>query len=474
MKTSICRSSVGRRRKGNRQRRSPRYWPVAGEDLARDRLTSPAGNNAWEKYQAVLALAPGHEKASAGLDSVIGRYVTKFDASLRDREFDKADEYVSRIRGVWADAPVLSGLEERLSAARDAEQRRRQEDRRERLATEEAERLRQAKVAEYKRKFEESLGRKDFDAAGRYVESLRSVNASAPVLSGLEDRLLAAREAERARLAAKEAERLRLAKIERYEGSFEKALKEEAFDRADGYVDSLRAVGADASVVSGSERRLSAGREAHRQRSIVGGKFRDCGECPEMVVVPSGSFMMGSPGGEERRGDDEGPRHRVRIDYRFGVGIYEVTFAQWDACVSAGGCGGYRPDDRGWGRGNRPVMRVSWDDAQLYVRWLSQITGKTYRLLSESEWEYVARAGTTTPFHFGSTISTDQANYDGNYTYGGGRKGVYREKTISVGSFRANAWGLYDVHGNVWEWVGDCWNDSYTGAPADGSGVEAG
>ena len=442
---------------------------VAGEDLARDRLTSPAGNNAWEKYQAVLALAPGHEKASAGLDSVIGRYVTKFDASLRAKEFDKADDYVSRIRGAWADAPVLSGLEERLSAARDAEQRRRQEDRRERLATEEAERLRQAKVAEYKRKFEESLGRKDFDAAGRYVESLRSVNASASVLSGLEGRLSTARDAERARLAAKEAERLRLAKIERYEGSFEKALKEEAFDRADGYVDSLRAVGADASVVSGSERRLSAGREAHRQRSIVGGKFRDCGECPEMVVVPSGSFMMGSSEGESGRYDDEGPRHRVRIGYRFGVGIYEVTFAQWDACVSAGGCGGYRPDDRGWGRGNRPVMRVSWDDAQLYVRWLSERTGGRYRLLSESEWEYVARAGTTTPFHFGSTISTDQANYDGNYTYGGGRKGVYREKTISVGSFRANAWGLHDVHGNVWEWVGDCWNGSYVGAPSDGS-----
>ena len=123
----------------------------------------------------------------------------------------------------------------------------------------------------------------------------------------------------------------------------------------------------------------------------------------------------------------------------------------------------------GWGRGNRPVIMVSWDDAQSYVRWLSERTGERYRLLSESEWEYVARAGTTTPFHFGSTISTDQANYNGNYTYGGGRKGVYREKTISVGSFGANAWGLHDVHGNVWEWVGDCWYGSYTGAPADGS-----
>ena len=218
----------------------------AGEDLARDRLTSPAGNNAWERYQAVLALAPGHKEASGGLDSVIGRYVSKFDGALEDKEFDKADEYISRIRGVWADAPVLSSLKERLSAAHAVQQRRRQEERRERLAAEEAERLRQAKIAEHKRKFEESLGRNDFDAAGRYVESLRSFNASASVLSGLEDRLLAAREAERrrqeaerARLAAEETERLRLARIERYKGKFEEALEDEAFDTADGYVDSL-------------------------------------------------------------------------------------------------------------------------------------------------------------------------------------------------------------------------------------------
>ena len=401
---------------------------------------------------------------------MIGRYVTKFDASLRVKEFDKAEEYVSRIRGVWSDAPVLSSLEERLSAARGAEQRRRQEERRERLEAEDTERLRLAKVAEYKGKFEESLGRKDFDTAVRYVESLRSVNASASELSGLQDRLLAAREAEgrrleaeRVRLAAEEAERLRLARIETYKGKFEKALEEEAFDRADGYVDSLRAADADDSLVSGLERRLTAAREAQRLRGTVGGKFRDCAECPEMVVVPSGSFMMGSPDRESGRDDDEGPRHRVRIGYRFAVGVYEVTFAQWDACVSAGGCGGYRPNDRGWGRGNRPVIMVSWDDAQLYVRWLSERTGERYRLLSESEWEYVARAGTTTRYNWGNEIGHNRANCDGC----GSRWDD--EKTAPVGSFSANAWGLYDVHGNVWEWVGDCGNASYTGAPADGS-----
>ena len=199
-----------------------------------------------------------------------------------------------------------------------------------------------------------------------------------------------------------------------------------------------------------------------------GDTFRDCGECPEMVVVPSGSFMMGSPESEEGRGDDEGPVRRVTIGYRLAVGMFEVTFREWDACVSDGGCGGYRPDDE-WGRYEHPVIEVSWKNAKGYVEWLRRKTGKRYRLLSEAEWEYVARAGTTTPFHTGRTISTEQANYNGNYTYGSGREGAYRERTTPVGSFEPNGFGVYDVHGNVWEWVEDCWNISYRRAPTDGS-----
>ncbi len=197
-------------------------------------------------------------------------------------------------------------------------------------------------------------------------------------------------------------------------------------------------------------------------------EFRDCEDCPEMVVLPAGEFMMGSPASEERRWDNEKPRHRVTIAKLFAVGKYEVSFAEWEACRRAGGCS-RNPDDRGWGRGNRPVIRVSWDDTQEYVRWLSRKTGERYRLLSESEWEYAARAGTTTPFHFGNTISTDQANYNGIGTYGSGRTGVYRERTVAVGSFPANRFGLHDMHGNVEEWVEDCWHGSYAGAPADGS-----
>jgi formylglycine-generating enzyme required for sulfatase activity len=196
----------------------------------------------------------------------------------------------------------------------------------------------------------------------------------------------------------------------------------------------------------------------------AGDTFRDCAACPRMVPVPAGSYLMGSPATEAGRHEDEEQR-TVTIADPFAVGMYEVTFAQWDACVAAGGCGGHRPDDGGWGRGRRPVINVSWEDAQAYVAWLSTETGEDYRLLTEAEWEYVARAGTTTPFHTGATISTDQANYDGQSSpYGAGVRGIYRARTIEVGSFGANAFGLHDVHGNAAELVQDCYEDTDGGA----------
>ena len=208
--------------------------------------------------------------------------------------------------------------------------------------------------------------------------------------------------------------------------------------------------------------------EASKPKWPEGKKFRDCPDCPELVVVPSGSFDMGSPSWEKGRQKDEGPVHRVTISEPFAAGVYEVTFREWDACHRDGVCS-HNPPDAGWGRGDRPVINVSWNDAKEYVRWLSRKTGEDYRLLSESEWEYAARAGTTGPFHFGTTITPDQANYDGRYTYGTGRKGRYRQRTVPVGSFFPNAFGLHDVHGNVREWVEDCWHGSHRGAPVDGS-----
>ena len=215
------------------------------------------------------------------------------------------------------------------------------------------------------------------------------------------------------------------------------------------------------------KRRQEEAAERERERKKPGRRFRDCDDCPEMVVVPAGSFNMGSPSREKGRSVDEGPVHRVTISKPFAVGVYEVTFREWEACRRSGGCA-HRPGDRGWGREERPVINVNWDDAKAYVRWLSAETGEEYRLLSESEWEYVARGGTTGPFYYGSTITPERANYDGNYTYGGGGRGRYRERTVAVGSFPSNDFGLHDVHGNVREWVEDCWHDSYRGVPGDG------
>ena len=179
---------------------------------------------------------------------------------------------------------------------------------------------------------------------------------------------------------------------------------------------------------------------------VPGVSFRDCNFCPEMIVIPAGTFVMGD---ESRR--DTSPPIEVLIDQPFAIGKFEITFAQWDACSMGGGCGTYSPSDSDWGRGKRPVINISWKDAQAYVFWLSRRAGKTYRLPSEAEWEYTARAGSSERFPWGNEIDRNLANYGTQY-----------EETLPVGSFKPNTFGLYDVIGNVSEWVSDCYQpDSY-------------
>jgi formylglycine-generating enzyme required for sulfatase activity len=189
--------------------------------------------------------------------------------------------------------------------------------------------------------------------------------------------------------------------------------------------------------------------------------FRECAkDCPEMVVVPAGEFMMGSPA-DERAYDNEGPQHRVTVARPFAISKFEVTFEQWDACAAVGSCP--QVSDSNMGRGTQPVINVSWDQAQQYVTWLSNMTGRSYRLLSEAEWEYAARAGTTTVFSWGDEIGENNANCNACGS------GWDSRRAAPVGSFAPNQFGLYDMHGNVWEWVEDCWHTNYEGAPEDGS-----
>nr|VFJ49275.1 MAG: Formylglycine-generating enzyme, required for sulfatase activity, contains SUMF1/FGE domain [Candidatus Kentron sp. FW] len=190
-------------------------------------------------------------------------------------------------------------------------------------------------------------------------------------------------------------------------------------------------------------------------------RLRDGSLGPEMISIPDGCFQMGSPDSEKDRDSDE-RRHRVCVE-GFALGKTEVTFAEYDRFARA--TGRKQPDDEGWGRGKRPVINVRWKDATAYAEWLSGQTGKQYRLPTEAEWEYAARAGTTTPFSTGECISTSQANYDGDYDYANcGAKGVFRRKTVPAGSLPANPWGLHEIHGNVWEWTCSLFKENYDGS----------
>jgi formylglycine-generating enzyme required for sulfatase activity len=202
---------------------------------------------------------------------------------------------------------------------------------------------------------------------------------------------------------------------------------------------------------------------AEAERALKPGLgFRECAkDCPMMVVIPAGKFVMGSPANELGRNDNEGPQHEVTVTQPFAASKFEVTFDEWDACVAFGDCA--QVSDSSWGHSTRPVINVTWHDAQQYVAWLSKMTGKAYRLLTEAEWEYAARAGTTTAYFWGDDIGKGNANCAGCGSQWDS------QQTAPTGSFAANPFGLHDMHGNVWEWVEDCYQRTYNGAPTAGS-----
>lgn len=226
---------------------------------------------------------------------------------------------------------------------------------------------------------------------------------------------------------------------------------------------------------AGDEARLSSGKRAEitgvRPGTVFRDRLRDGSDGPELVVVPAGSFLMGAVHGG---GDsDEKPVHPVTIPRPFAVGRFEVTFAEYDRFCEA--TGRERPKDgrryfpfSNWGRERRPVMNLTWDDAVAYLNWLSEQTGKRYRLPSESEWEYVAKAGSDDRYWWGFNVGENRANCNGCGSKLDGKK------TAPVGSFSPNRFGLFDTAGNVWEWCQDRWHESYEGAPADGTAWETG
>ena len=428
-----------------------RLLAAAEADLKTRRLTSPAGNNAWDRYQRVLEIDPTNPEAINGIGRVIEDYMELFGAALEQEDLDKAAGYLAKIRELHPDSPVLEVGEQRLAAARQVRADRLAEQERERQAELERQRIAQA-IETHWRAFETALGEENLSEAADILNQVRDLHPEAPQLADREQQIAALQ---------------RQYAIMEHWTAFETAMGEEDFDEAGNQLDHVRGLDPDASGLVEREQRLQAAQERHQAVAMIVREIAG-----QMVSIPGGTFRMGRSGFGGY--SDEKPAHSVTVP-SFKMGKHEVTFDQWDACVADGGCGGYTPDDRGWGRGNWPVINVSWDDVQGFIDWLNDRTGGNFRLPTEAEWEYVARAGSTTKYHFGDAESElcQYANHaDTNYS-----DHKYRNKacsdgvgkrTAEVGQYQPNAWGLYDMHGNVGEWVQDCSNNSYVGAPTDG------
>ncbi|TWI69570.1 formylglycine-generating enzyme required for sulfatase activity [Pseudoduganella lurida] len=313
------------------------------------------------------------------------------------------------------------------------------------------------------------------DQARRELEKQRRLEAEAAAQvrkEQLRQQLIARREADAAKARAIEEERQRKAAMLKAQAAYKAEQDRERLQQAARNAAELAAL------------MPTAASPVADPSGVLRDRFLDgTGTGPDLVLVPTGSFLMGGnaqehevarkAGSQKAWLERELPAHTVRIDRSFALGRYPVTVGEWRRFVRATAwepkldidwtAPGFEQED--W----HPVVGVSWDDAQLYLQWLTLMTGAHYRLPSEAEWEYACRAGSATAFAFGDEISTEHANYDGHFTYGKGVKGQVRHGTTKVGSFPPNPWGLYDMHGNVWEWTQDPAHDSYQGAPTDGS-----
>ena len=461
-----------------------RLLAAAEADLEARRLTSPSGNNAWENYQRVLELVPAHPEAVRGMERVIESYMQLFGAEVEKEAFDKAEGYLTKIGELHPDSPVLEEGQQRLQDGRQARANRLAEQERQRQVELERQGIADA-IAEHWTAFETAIQAEDLDEAAAMLNQVRTLNPEEPELTKRGQRLEALRV---------ELERQRAETIQAHWSAFDTALAAEDLDEAIGILADIRSLNPEEPGLTTGEERLEAAQaelEHKRQEAL---KLELAGE---MVSIPGGTFRMGDLSGEGD--DDEKPVRGVTVP-AFMMGKYEVTVGQFRRFVEAteyrtdaernadakDGCRIYTGDNWSWTWGRswqnpgyaiddkQPVDCVSWNDAQAYIAWLTEQTGESYRLPSEAEWEYAARAGSTTIYHYGNDESQlclyanhADTSTDFNWRNKSCSDGV-GNRTATVGRYRPNAFGLYDMHGNVNEWVQDCWNESYTGAPSDG------
>ena len=462
-----------------------RLLAAAEADLKARRVTSPVGNNAWEKYQQVLSLSPSHPDAMTGMERVIDSYMQLFGAAVDQEDFDKAAGYLTKISELHPDSPVLEEGEQRLQDTKKAREDRLAEQERQRQADLERQRIANA-IQEHWAAFDTVIESEDLEEAASILNQVRALNPDEPGLTTGEQRLEALRI---------ELERQRTEAIQAHWSAFDTALAAEELDEATGILAEISGLNPEEPGLAAGERRLEAAQAELERRRQEALKLELAGE---MVSIPSGTFRMGDLSGEGD--DDEKPVHSVTVP-AFMMGKHEVTVGQFRRFVEATeyrtdaerntdgkeGCRTYSAGEGWswtWGRSWRrpgyaiddkqPVVCVSWDDVQAFIAWLWEQTGESYRLPSEAEWEYVARAGSTTKYHFGNIESQlcrfanhadDSTDFD--WRNKSCSDGVSK-RPAAIGSYQPNAFGLHDMHGNVNEWVQDCWNQNYSGAPSDG------
>ncbi|MTV40625.1 SUMF1/EgtB/PvdO family nonheme iron enzyme [Duganella radicis] len=426
-----------------------------------------------------------HPSPPRGLNERQWKVLQDGFAYLQERRPASVNELLAALgRAAGPTEAELAAQAEQAAREREAREQQRKK--------EQAAQAEQARVDEEKRKamVAELAARRQAEAQAAAVEKQRleqqrraleakqraEAEAAAQARKQvLREQLLARREADAKKAREEREEQQRKAAQLKAEVAYRQEQERHRKQQAERHAAELAVLTANAPVADAS--------------GVLRDRFLDgSGNGPDLVLIPTGRFQMGSheheqataikAGAQKNWLERELPQRWVGIEHSFALGRYPVTVAQWRRFVKD--TGWESQSDTDWRApgfaqtDEHPVVGVSWMDAQLYLRWLSEKTGHLYRLPTEAEWEYACRAGTKTAFSFGDTISTEQANYDGHYTYNGGQRGAYVQGTSKVGAYQPNPWGLFDMHGNVWEWTQDVVHDNYVGAPVDGSAWEEG